>query len=399
MPAGRTVTAVHDEMISTRVPPHGDINAITRAVARLHRDGIAYVNLTESNPTRAGLPYPPRLLEALADPRSLVYDPQPFGLGEARDAVAAEFLRRGAIVDPAHIVLSASTSEAYSWLFKLLCDPGDAVVVPRPSYPLFEHLTRLEGVGTAYYQLAYHGRWEIDFESLAAAPESTRAVLVVSPNNPTGTFVSRREVDRLVEVCRHRDWALIVDEVFADYVVDAREPVTDVAARAGVLTFTLGGASKSVGLPQVKLGWTLVGGPPAARDEALSALELIADTFLSVSTPVQVAAARLLHDGASVREAILSRVRDNLDRARQLASAHAACDLLPVEGGWSLIVRVPATRTEEALVLDLLESERILVHPGFFFDLPHEAFLVISLLPPPAVFGDAFARVLRHVNC
>jgi alanine-synthesizing transaminase len=383
----------------SRVPPHGEVNAITRALQRLKGAGTAFIDLSESNPTQVGLEYPAALLDALADPCALRYEPDPLGLRSAREAVAGEFARRGANVDPDHLVLSASTSEAYSWLFKLLCDPGDSVLVPQPSYPLFEYLSRLEGVRTVSYPLAYHGRWDVDIHSMAAAPEGTRAVLAVSPNNPTGSFLSARDVDALLAVSRHRGWALIVDEVFADYPVEITEPITDIAARADVLSFTLGGASKSIGLPQVKLGWTLVGGPAPARDDALAALEVIADTFLSVSTPVQVAAPRLLRDGTAVRRAIQQRVRGNLAAARRLATAHAACDLLPVEGGWSLLVRVPSRRSEEQMVLDLLEHERVLVHPGFFFDLPHEAFLVVSLLPPPDVFADGFARMLKHVNC
>jgi alanine-synthesizing transaminase len=382
----------------SRVPPHGEVNAMTRAVRQLRAAGIAFVDLSESNPTQVGLPYPAGLLDALADRRALRYEPHPLGLRSAREAVAGEFARRGAAVDPDHLVLSASTSEAYSWLFKLLCDPGDQVLIPQPSYPLFDYLSRLEGVRALPYALAYHGRWEIDVHAMAGAPTGTRAVLAVSPNNPTGSFLSAREVEALVGMCRDRGWALIVDEVFADYAVEAVGPITDLAARADVLTFTLGGASKSIGLPQVKLAWTLVGGPAAARAEALSALEIVADTFLSVSTPVQVAAPRLLREGAAVRTAIQQRVRDNLAAARRLASAHPACSVLPVEGGWSLLVRVPAARSEEQMVLDLLEHERVLVHPGFFFDLPHEAFLVVSLLPQSDIFADGFARMLRQVH-
>jgi aspartate/methionine/tyrosine aminotransferase len=295
-------------------------------------------------------------------------------------------------------VLSASTSEAYSWLFKLLCDAGDAVLIPRPSYPLFEFLTRLEGVATGSYRLAYHGRWEVDFDSIEQAPARTKALLAVSPNNPTGSFLSAQDVGRLIDVCARREWALIVDEVFADYPIDAGAPLTDIAARSNVLTFTLGGASKSIGLPQVKLGWTLVGGPAALRHEALAAIEVIADTYLSVGTPVQVAAPALLRDGAGIRACIHQRVRDNLVMARRLVAAHSACDLLPVEGGWSVIVRVPKSRSEEAIVLDLLEREHVLVHPGFFFDMPHEAFLVVSLLPDPETFATGFARMLQSAN-
>src|SRR4051812_47752286 len=329
---------------SRRLPPYGEINALTRRLEALRAAGTAYIDLTESNPTRVELPYPPDLLQPLADPRALTYEPSPLGQTAARAAIAADCARRGAAVDPGQIVLSASSSEAYSWLFKLLCDPGDTVLVPRPSYPLFEHLTRLESVEPVPYALEYHGRWQIDFEAIAGAPPRTRAVLVVSPNNPTGSYVTAAEVERLTAICRQRGWALVIDEVFADYALDAEAPVTDIAAQGDVLSFSLGGASKALGLPQVKLGWIVVGGPAAERSAALAALEVIADTFLSVSTPVQVAAPALLRDGAPIRAAIHDRVRTNLSQARALARACPACDVLRAEGGWSAVVRVPATR-------------------------------------------------------
>lgn len=382
-------------MFSQRLPPRMDVNALSRRLEALAAEGAAIVDLTESNPTRVGLSYPPDLLRALGDTGSLVYDPQPRGRRSAREAVARDCARRGAAVDPDHVVLCASTSEAYSWLFKLLCNAGDAVLVPQPSYPLFEHLTRLEGVEAIPYHLEHHGRWEIDAVALERAPATTRAVLIVSPNNPTGSYVTSAELDAVTRVCRDRGWALIADEVFADYTLDESRPVTDLAARSGVLAFTLGGASKTLGLPQVKLGWIVVGGPPPARDTALSSLELIADTFLSVSTPVQLAAAALLRDAAPVRDAIHGRVRRNLDRVRALANRYPACSCLRVEGGWSAPIRVPSLRSEEAMVLALLEQERVLVYPGYFFDFPHEAFIVVSLLPEEAVFGDALERTLR----
>jgi alanine-synthesizing transaminase len=351
-------------MFSDRLPAHAERNALTRLLDEMMARGEPYVDLTASNPTHADIPYPPGLLEPLADPEGLRYDPHPLGLPAARAAVAADHGRRGARVDPAHVVLTASTSEAYTWLFKLLCNPGDCVLVPRPSYPLFEHLTRLEGVRAEPYDLEYHGRWEIDFGSLAAVPAGARALLVVSPNNPTGSYLSAGEVERLAGICREHGLALVADEVFADYALDARQPLTDIATRAGALSFTLGGLSKAAGLPQLKLGWIVAGGPAGERDRALEALELIADSFLSVSTPVQVAAAALLERGAPIRAAIHARVAGNLAVARRLATAFPACDLLRVEGGWSLVVRIPATRSEERFVLDLLQQERILVHPG-----------------------------------
>lgn len=383
---------------SSRLPARVDANAISRAVADLRARHVSFIDLTESNPTAVSLPYPDKILSALADDGALVYDPQPFGLEPARAAIAADCARRGARVDPGAVVLAASTSESYSWLFKLLCQPGETVAAPRPSYPLFEHLTRLEGVGLASYDLEYHGRWEIDVESLRQAPPTTRAVLVVSPNNPTGSYVTRRELEAVTALCAERGWTLVADEVFADYALDEQAPLTDLATRAGVLTFTLGGASKSLGLPQVKLGWIVAGGPQRQREQALEALALIADTYLSVGTPVQVAAPALLERGAAVRTAIQARVRANLDRARALVGRYPACELYRVEGGWTAPIRVPATRSEERIVLELLAEERVLVHPGYFFDFPHEAFIVVSLLVEPDRFSDALERTLARMS-
>ena len=373
-------------------------NRLTRTLDGYRRDGILFADLTESNPTRVGIPYPESLLRPLSDSRALQYEPHPFGLAQAREAVAVDAQRRGAVVQAGDVVLTASTSESYSWLFKLLCDPGDTVLVPVPSYPLFEHLTRMEGVAAAPYRLEYHGRWEIDIESVRAAPAATRALILVSPNNPTGSYITAREFAQLLAICESRGWTLIADEVFADYVLEGQSPLTDLAGRADVLTFTLGGASKTLGLPQVKLGWMIAGGPQEQRRAALAALEHIADSYLSVSTPVQVAAPSLLRDAVPVRAAIYDRVRQNLKHARAIARQYPACEILLVEGGWFATVRVPATRPEDTLVIDLLAAERVLVHPGYFFDFLHEAFVVVSLLPEAAVFVDAFERSLRFMN-
>ena len=381
---------------SARLPDRLQPNAVSVAVETLRAAGTPLVDLTESNPTRVGLPYPAGLLASLSGPRALLYEPAPLGLWSAREAVATDAWRRGARIDPADVVLTASTSESYAWLFKLLCDPGDCVLVPRPSYPLFEHLTRLEVVQAVPYDLEYHGRWTIDFARIEDAPAATRAVLVVSPNNPTGSFVSTAELDRLAALCARRGWALIADEVFSDYNLDEGRAVTDLTTRVDVRSFTLGGASKSLGLPQVKLGWMTIGGDRRTREEVRSRLELIADTFLSVSTPVQVAAPSLLQEAAVVRSAIQTRIRRNLSEARRIAAAHPSCELLHTEGGWSAVIRVPAVRSEEDLVLGLLHRERILVHPGFFFDFRHEAYGVVSLLPEEDVFASALNRVLDY---
>jgi alanine-synthesizing transaminase len=387
-------------MFSKRIPPNPAANALSRRLAALHDAGQTWADLTESNPTRAGLDYPADLLAPLADRRGLAYEPHPFGLPSAREAVARDHLRRDARVDADRVILTASTSEAYSWLFKLLCSPGENVLVPRPSYPLFEHLTRLEGIEAVPYDLEYHRRWQIDDRSLRKRLSAgTRAVLLVSPNNPTGSFVTRGELEWLCGFCAERGLAIVADEVFADYPLDApADAVTDVALRCSTLTFSLGGLSKSIGLPQLKLGWIVVGGEPHARAGALGALEFIADSYLSVGTPVQIAAAELLARGGGIRAVILERARGNLAALRRIASHFPAATVLACEGGWYAVVRVPSTRSEEDLVLDLLERERVLVHPGYFFDFPYEAFVVVSLLPRPDVFADASARMLQFAT-
>jgi aspartate/methionine/tyrosine aminotransferase len=381
-----------------RFPDSLDPNRQSDAVRRAREAGLDLLDFTQTNPTRARCRYPQDLLRGLASPEALVYAPRPFGLASAREAVAADYRRRGADVDPDRIVLTASTSEAYAWLFKLLCAPGEAVLVPAPSYPLFEHLARLDGVVALPYRLEYHGRWSIDFDSIDRAWRAgVRAILAVSPNNPTGSCMDRAELSALGERCAHFGAGLVIDEVFADYplgnaAIEALVPPSD------CLTVRLGGLSKSAGLPQVKLGWMAVDGPDRTIAPALERLELIADTYLSVSTPVQVAAPSLIESGAIVREQILGRIRGNYRALRAAAAAYPASDVLPADGGWSAVLRVPAIRTEEALVLELLEQHGVLVHPGFFFDFAHEAFLVLSLLTEPAAFAGGVALLLELAN-
>jgi alanine-synthesizing transaminase len=385
-------------MFSSRTPADRDQNRIARALSVARASGRTLIDLTVANPTIVGLEYSASLLEPLSSPRALVYAPEPVGLLDARDAVATDYRRRGISVAVESIVLTASTSEAYSLLFKLLCRPeGDDVLVPVPSYPLFDHLTALDGVRPVPYGLEYHGRWALDVAGVDRVwSQRVRAVLAVSPNNPTGSILKPEERVALSERCAARDAALVIDEVFADYPLNDANPAAD--APAGCLTFRLGGLSKSAGLPQVKLGWMAVDGPPALVREALERLELIADTYLSVSTPVQVAAGALLEAGALVRAQILDRVRKNYaalcDQAQNFPSIH----VLPTEGGWSAVVRVPATASEEDLVLELIDKDGVSVHPGFFFDFPHEAFLVISLLPEPWHFAEGVRRVLERAG-
>ena len=382
-------------MISSRLPKSLEPNAVARALDAKRRSGAAILDLTETNPTSAGFNYPKELLEPLADPRALEYDPQPLGLWSARAAVAADFRRRGIVISADRVALTSSTSEAYALLFKLLCDAGDAVLVPHPSYPLFEHLTQLESVTAIPYALEYHGAWRVDVDSITrAATDRVRAILIVSPNNPTGSFLHQDDLDALSRLAASRGWAIIGDEVFADYPLDPAPEAANVLAGAGVLTFSLGGLSKAAGLPQLKLGWIGFGGPSSKVDEALAAYEVIADTYLSVSTPVQAAAADLIERGAAIRSQILARVQRNLESLRKLATGHPSVRVLRVEGGWSAVAQVPQLRAEEALVLELLEKDDVLVHPGYFFDFDREAFVVVSLLVEPATFDQAVTRLL-----
>ncbi len=389
-------------MFSNRLPADLTPNRLTAAVRALERDGRAYINLTESNPTRAGFDYPPDLLAPLADSRALVYRPEPFGMLDARRAVARDYERQGLAVAPDRIVLTASTSEAYSLLFKLLADAGDEVLVPRPSYPLFDHLTRLDLVTTVPYEIEDHGRWSIDIDSVQRAlGPRTRAVLVVSPNNPTGSFLSRDELDGLAALCASRGIAIIADEVFADYEIEpgAAARAGRPATRADVVSFSLGGLSKTIGLPQAKLGWIAAAGPDALVWDALGRLELVCDTYLSVSTPVQVAAAELIARGSAVRSQIAARVRANHQHLMAQIASVPACRLLRTEGGWYAVLQVPTLESEDDLVLALLNDRGVLAHPGYFFDFPRESFLVVSLLPPDHLFRDGVGRVLRHFDC
>ncbi|SRR6266542_1894999 len=385
-------------MFSSRVPAELEPNRLTQAVRRVRADGRPLIDLTITNPTHAGIDYPSGILAPLSDPAALSYDPHSTGLPDARVAVARDYVRHGINVAPDRIVLTASTSEAYSILFKLLCAPaGEAILAPVPSYPLFDHLTRLDGVRCIPYRLEYHGRWAVDFDSIADSwNPHVRALLAVSPNNPTGSIVTPEELQRLGDICAAGNAALVIDEVFADYPIAARS--TRASTSFACLTFRLGGLSKSAGLPQVKLGWIAVDGPHDLVGDALERLDLICDTYLSVSTPVQVAASSLIRAGAAVRASILDRIRANDAALRSLAAAYSSIDVLPCEAGWSVVLRVPSTRSEEALVLELLEQDGVLIHPGFFFDFPHEAFLVVSLLPEPPLFSEGVARVLERAH-
>ena len=386
-------------MFSSRLRQAAGRNRLALTIEQRHAAGLPIVDLTLSNPTRAGLVYPKGLLAPLSHDLSLCYEPAPFGRVSARQAVSDDFARRGISVPAARTVLTSSTSEAYSLLFKLLCNPGDVVLAPRPSYPLIEHLSELDGVSLEHYHLEFHGRWQLDLEELRdkAGLGRVRAIIMINPNNPTGSVVTDDELAAAAAIACQHDLALISDEVFADYPISGGSPGSALRQETA-LTFALGGLSKSAGLPQVKLGWIGAGGPEPLVAGAMERLETICDAYLSVSTPVQVAAPDLLRAGASIRSQIHARVRGNYAELSALASAHPACAVMPVEAGWYAVVQVPALAGEDTIVVDLLEQTGVLVHPGYFFDFEREAFIVLSLLPEPQVFLAAVQALFEQIG-
>ena len=378
-------------MFSERSARERSPNRLSAAVAERRAAGAALVDLTVSNPTLAGIPYAASVGAALTRSTEVLrYEPEPFGLMSARVAVSELWRERGLAVAPERVALTASTSEAYAFVFKLLCDPGDEVLVPAPSYPLLEHLGALENVRLVQYELGHDGAWFIDVAEVARRVSSrTRAVVLVSPNNPTGTYLKHDELSRLSAL----GLPVISDEVFGDYALvdDARRARSVLDADEG-LVIALDGLSKAAALPQMKLAWLTLGGAAPLVDEALARLELVLDAFLSPSTPVQRALPELLATRGVARDAILERVRQNLAvLARKCAGS--AVTQLPVEGGWYAVVRVPATATDEAWALRLLDAG-VLVQPGYFFDFGEVPHLVVSLLTEPAPFAQGVERLV-----
>jgi hypothetical protein len=386
-------------MFSSRFHWDAPANRVTELLTEKRRNGARILDLSQSNPTQAGLTYPDYLAGSFGDVSNLIYEPQPAGSAPAREAVSAYYASRGIVAAPDRILLTASTSEGYAYLFKLLCDSGDEVLVPRPSYPLFELLAQMESVAVTQYPLIYDYGWSIDTVALAAAVgPRTRAIVVVNPNNPTGSYLKRSELDALEQLCGSRGLVLISDEVFSDYALtDDAERVVSVAPDCAVPAFSMSGLSKIAGLPQMKLGWIVAGGPEGFRTKALERLEWIADTYLSVSTPVQNAAARLLEAGDAVQSQIRQRTEDNLRVAAGILNGSPA-NLLQLEGGWYVTLAVPRTRTEEEWTLALLREHSVLVQPGFFFDFESEAYLVASLLTAPEILREGMARLRRLLD-
>jgi len=369
-------------------------NRFTLAHEELVRQGRKILDLTVSNPTRAGLSYDETaILDALRNPTSLDYDPQPKGLRSAREAVA----NYGAGLDSGSLVLTTSTSEGYSYVFRLLCNSEDEVMVPKPSYPLFDFLADLQDVKLVPYPLIYDHGWQIDFPTLeqALTPKS-RAIVLVHPNNPTGSFISPEERARLNQLCRERNLSLIVDEVFLDYAYDGSQHET-FAANDQVLTFTLSGLSKISGLPQMKLAWIAVSGPQKEATEAMQRLEIIADTYLSVSAPVQLAAKTMLDQRLKLQPQLMHRMQTNLSELDLQLAKQKSCTRLALQGGWYAVLRVPVTRSDEDLAIELLTQKSVLVHPGHFYDFPTDGFLVLSLITPEPTFHEGISQLLMVI--
>lgn len=377
-------------------------NRFTKAWEEVRAAGREVLDLTISNPTRAGFDYDEAaILAALSSPRAMDYDPQPKGLLEAREAVSGYYGEQHATteVDPEQLILTTSTSEGYSYVFRLLCNPGDEVLIPKPSYPLFEFLADLQDVKLVPYPLIYDHGWQIDFPSMPQAVSPlTRAVVVVHPNNPTGSYVKPNERDTLNRFCAEHDLALVGDEVFLDYAHDGRSR-SSLALNREVLTFTLSGLSKVSALPQMKVAWTVTSGPEAQWKDAVARLEVIADTYLSMNAPIQWAVPILLQQRKSIQQQLLDRVLANLTELDRQLAARKACQRLGVEGGWYAVLRVPVTGSDEDLTIELLRGESVLVHPGHFYDFPGEGHLVLSLIGPKGEFAEGIRRVLEIVDC
>ncbi len=383
-------------MYSSRLEWSAPVNRLSEILQTKRQCGAGILDLTESNPTHAGLSYSRDMLDRLAAPASLLYDPQAAGLETAREAVARYHASSGRRVESRRILLTTSTSDSYGYLFKLLCEPGDEILVPRPSYPLFDFLAALECVRVVHYPLVYHGGWSIDLDALERAVTArTRAVVLVNPNNPTGSFLKKDEWSSLGEIVKRHGLAVISDEVFADYAyaVD-HSRVASLVGDDDVPSFSLSGLSKVSALPQMKLGWIVVNGEEPFRHAAFERLELIADTYLAVGTPVQHAAAAMLTARSSLQKQIRERVAANLARLRGALPADSPCRVLDVEGGWYAILQVPRLRSDEALAEELLEEDNVLVQPGYFYDFEADGYLVLSLLTPPGAFETGLRAVL-----
>jgi alanine-synthesizing transaminase len=388
-------------MFSSRTDWDFRTSPLYTIVQKMRAEGMSILDLTESNPTKCGLQYPvDSLIPDSALKKSVEYEPDPKGLIDARRAIAQWYGRQGVSVDPSCIVLTSGTSEAYSFLLKLLCNPHDAIAVPKPGYPLFDYLARLHDVNCHQYRLAYDGEWHIDQHSLDdAISGNARAIVLIHPNNPTGSFVKIQERDDLLKTSRGRGIPLIVDEVFGSFAFARDESRAEsFAGTQETLTFTVNGISKLIGLPQLKLAWIVVSGPPDLCSDALERLEIISDTFLSVGTPAQHALASLLEGSDTANNRIKERVRANWIFLSNALPSDSPASIFECEGAWNAILRLPATQSDEDWATELLRSQYVLTHPGRLFDCEAPACIVVSLLLLPAEFSEGIKRIISVIG-
>ncbi len=382
-------------MFAKRTNWNLETNRLSAALAAHRAAGKPLIDLTVSNPTECGFQYDDdAILNALRNPAALKYEPNPRGLAVARDSVAEYYAEHGAVVSSDDIFLTSSTSEAYSYVFRTLCDPGDEVLIPEPSYPLFEFLADIQDVRLVRYPLIYDYGWQIDFHSLEQAiTPRTQSVIVVHPNNPTGQFLKMEEMRKLKEICAAREIAIIADEVFLDFALDDKRHAT-FAGNSRALTFTMSGLSKICGLPQMKAAWLVASGPEPFKRQALQRIEVIADTYLSIGAPIQWAMPALLGRRAALQQQLLARANRNLAELDKQLAKQKSCSRLEVEGGWNAVLRVPATRTDEELAIELLVGKGVYVHPGHFYDFPSEGFVIVSLIATLQDFASGVKLLL-----
>jgi alanine-synthesizing transaminase len=368
---------------------------LSEALARHRASGKPFIDMSASNPTECGFSYDPAaILNALSNPGVLAYEPEPKGLLVAREAVVAYYAVRGVAVRTSDILLTTSTSEAYSFVFRTLCNPGDEILIPTPSYPLFDLLADIQDVRLVRYPLVYDNGWQINFRALEdAITARTRGLIVVHPNNPTGHFTKPKDLVKLNRICTAHEMALIADEVFLDYSLSEESELT-FTANPEVLTFTMSGLSKISGLPQMKIAWLITSGPDRLKTQALDRLEVIADTYLSMNTPTQVAAPVFLEQRHRFQKQLKARVRANLSELDCQLSGQKSCSRFRVEGGWYAVIRVPATRSDADLAVDLLTTKSVYLHPGHFYDFPGDGYVIVSLITPEQDFVEGTKRLL-----
>ena len=384
-------------MFSSRTQWKFNTNKISELLESLKQHDVDVIDLTVSNPTQCGLLFPGKILSSLGQGENSFYEPSAQGLLKAREAVCRYYDEKGLDVHPDQVFLTASSSESYSLLFRLLLDPDEHCLFPQPSYPLFDFLIQLNDVNKDCYALKYDKGWEIDVDQLSSRfGARTRACVLVNPNNPTGTYVGGQALKANIRLCREQQTAIISDEVFFDYSWN-KENHQSLVAHQENLTFVLGGVSKALALPQMKLSWVVVGGPKNLVKEASQRLEIICDTYLSVNTPAQNALSAWLMARADIQARILERIKLNRTRLEKQIFSNPACELLQAQGGWYAVLRLSEEIVEEDFVLELLKEDQVSVHPGYFYDFNEGGHVVLSLLTPPACFQEGIGRIFKRV--